>query len=450
MDAAVWAGPAILIVFAIAYALVFAEEKIHLHKSKPVMAAASLIWIFVALAFRAEGREAEIGVKLRDVLLDYAELFLFLLSAMSFVNALVERNVFEVLRARLMAAKLSVRGLYWVTGCLAFFLSPIADNLTTALVMGTVVLATLRQNKKAVLGSLVSVVVAANAGGVFSPFGDVTTLMIWQKGAVQFADFFALFLPALVNWLVPALLISLTLPQEDSEVVKEKAQVRQGGYVVAGLFLATIGVTVLLDHALHLPPFLGMMMGLGALNLYGHYLNGAETRMLAKASIGAATSGGDKTWPIRKPFDIFGILEKVEWDTLLFFYGIMLCVGGIGAIGYLDGFSRFLYVNLGPSTANTLLGLFSALFGNIPLTLAVLTMNPPMDLGQWLLVTLSVGVGGSLLATGSAAGAALMGMSKGKYTFLAHLKWAWAILLGFAASIGVHMALNQELFTATP
>jgi len=442
-----WAGPAILVVFGLAYALVFAEEKLHLRKSKPVMVAAGIIWILVAIAFHQEGRGPEVAENLRRVLLEFAELFLFLLSAMSFVNTMVERNVFEALRTRLMASRLSVRGIFWITGTAAFFLSPIADNLTTALVMGTVVLSTLGQNKKVAAGALVSVVVAANAGGAFSPFGDITTLMIWQKGVVEFGQFFALFVPSLINWLVPAAIISLSLPNKQSEVSNGIAEVHKGGYFVVGLFFVTIGTTVFLDHALHLPPFLGMMMGLGALNLYGYFLGGKESRMLAKAPVASTSSlETDARWPLRKPFDIFGILEKVEWDTLLFFYGIMLCVGGVGAIGYLEGLSKFLYTDLGSTTANISIGLLSAIVDNIPLTFAVLTMNPHMDIGQWLLITLTAGVGGSLLSIGSAAGVALMGIGRGVYTFPAHLKWTWAILLGFAASVVVHLVLNGDLF----
>lgn len=442
-----WAGPSILVVFGLAYALVFAEEKLHLRKSKPVMVAAGLIWVLVAIAFHQEGRGPEVAEKLRHVLLEFAELFLFLLSAMSFVNTMVERNVFEALRTRLMASRLSVRGIFWITGAAAFCLSPIADNLTTALVMGTVVLSTLGQNKKVAAGALVSVVVAANAGGAFSPFGDITTLMIWQKGVVEFTQFFALFIPALVNWLVPAAIISLTLPKKQSDMSNRIAEVHKGGYFVVGLFFVTIGTTVFLDHALHLPPFLGMMMGLGALNFYGYFLNGKESRMLAKAPVASTSSPEtDTLWPLRKPFDIFGILEKVEWDTLLFFYGIMLCVGGVGAIGYLEGLSKFLYADLGSTTANISIGLLSAIVDNIPLTFAVLTMNPHMDIGQWLLITLTAGVGGSLLSIGSAAGVALMGIGRGVYTFSAHLKWTWAILLGFAASVVIHMMINQSLF----
>lgn len=442
-----WTDPAIIVVFIAAYALVFAEEKLHLAKSKPVMVAAGLIWILVAISLNHQGRGHEVTEKLRVVLLDYAELFLFLLSAMSFVNTLVERDVFEALRCRLTALRLSSRGLYWIIGAMAFVLSPIADNLTTALVMGTVAMSAFAQNRKASVGTLVSIAVAANAGGAFSPFGDITTLMIWQKGVVQFGSFFKLFLPSLISWLIPAAIISLTIPRTAPEAKRENAKVRTGGYVVAGLFLATIAGTVLLDHFLHLPPFLGMMMGLGLLNVYSYFLHRSEARMIANSTENATLSPQvSENGHIKKPFSIFQILEKVEWDTLLFFYGIMLCVGGIGAIGYLEITSKFLYAGFGPTPANIGLGLLSAIVDNIPLTFAVLTMHPDMSLGQWLLLTLTVGIGGSLLSIGSAAGVALMGVGKGTYTFMSHIKWSWAVLLGFIAAVVTHMVLNSETF----
>lgn len=139
-------------------------------------------------------------------------------------------------------------------------------------------------------------------------------------------------------------------------------------------------------------------------------------------------------------------MKRVEWDTLMFFYGIMLCVGGLGALGYLATLSNFLYLDLGATTANILVGVLSAVIDNIPVMFAVLSMNPDMSLGQWLLVTLTAGVGGSLLSIGSAAGVALMGQAQGIYTFSAHLKWIWAIALGYAASIVVHLVMNSALF----
>lgn len=448
-EAPAWLAFVVLPIFFFAYVLVFAEEKIHLRKSKPVMIAGGLIWVFIGLAYRLNGGSAEIEEKLKDVLLEYAELLLFLLAAMSFVNTMVERNVFESLRVRLTASRLSVRGVFWVTGVGAFFLSAIADNLTTALVMGTVVCSTLKREPKAIPLSLINIVIAANAGGVFSPFGDVTTLMVWQKNVVRFLEFFNLFLPALANWLIPAVFISLALPRKKTESIQEDVVVKKGGYIVTGMFLGTIATTVSLDHFLHLPPFLGMMLGLGVLNLYGFFLRGYEARIPSQGPLVAFSADTDRRRPAlscKEPFNIFSIFERVEWDTLLYFYGIMLCVGGLGAVGYLNHAAEPLYTDLGPTYANVLIGLLSSIFGNIPLTYAVLTMNPAMDLGQWLLITLTAGVGGSVLSIGSAAGVALMGISNHQYTFMSHLKWAWAIALGYIGSIAVHLVLNQRLF----
>jgi Na+/H+ antiporter NhaD/arsenite permease-like protein len=218
-------------------------------------------------------------------------------------------------------------------------------------------------------------------------------------------------------------------------------KIRKGGLVIAGMFLATIAMTVTLDHVLHLPPFLGMMLGLALLNVYGYFLHGSEARELAACRTPVSP---DTEEP--QPFNIFSIFEKVEWDTLFFFYGIMLCVGGVAAVGYLHGMSTALYSGFGPTIANVSIGLLSAVVDNIPLTYAVLLMDPAMNHGQWLLVTLTAGVGGSLLSIGSAAGVALMGVSRGTYTFVAHLKWVWAIALGYAASIAAHLVLNASLF----
>ncbi|MGB4100867.1 MAG: sodium:proton antiporter NhaD [Alphaproteobacteria bacterium] len=442
-------GSMVLAVFAAAYLLVFAEERLQMRKSMPVLVAAGLIWVLVGIAYSQAGEGHKATALLRHNALEYAELLFFLLAAMSYINSMVERGVFDVLRSRLVSANFSLRTLFWVTGALSFAISPIADNLTTALVMGTVVLSLGGRNKAFVTGACVNVVVAANAGGAFSPFGDITTLMVWQKGVVSFGQFFSLFIPSLVNWLIPAALIAFTLPTGKSEIENQPAFLKQGGIVIVFLFLATIATTVLLHHTLELPPFMGMMLGLGFLKLYGYFLFRKEARSLAELEQEVNfMSSENEDVPVTpvKPFNTFRSLREVEWDTLLFFYGIILCVGGIGAMGYLGSLSNFLYGDLGSTIANTSLGLLSAVVDNIPLTFAVLTMYPQMDTGQWLLLTLTAGTGGSLLSIGSAAGVALMGIGKGQYTFLSHLKWSWAILLGYAASILTHLFLNQSLF----
>jgi Na+/H+ antiporter NhaD/arsenite permease-like protein len=444
-----WTGYVALAVFLAAYVLVILEEVLLLRKSKPVMVAAGAIWILTAIAYVSHNQSHAVAEILRHNLLEYAELMLFLLSAMTFINTMSERNIFEALRTRLVSLGLSLRAVFWLTGMLAFFISPVADNLTTALVMGAVVLAMGAGNGRFIAAACINVVVAANAGGAFSPFGDITTLMVWQKGVVHFGDFFALFVPCLINWLVPAALISMTISREKPSATMETVQVKKGGYFIVILFLITIAGTVLMHHFLAIPPFLGMMTGLGFLTSYGYVLRRKEldewTEIPAFDS-GNAESLSTLFKPAVKPFDVFISMKRVEWDTLMFFYGIMLCVGGVGALGYLAALSEFLYGGMGATTANILIGVLSAVIDNIPVMFAVLSMNPDMSLGQWLLVTLTAGVGGSLLSIGSAAGVALMGQARGIYTFYTHLKWIWAIALGYAASIAVHIVMNRALF----
>ncbi|NOT23139.1 MAG: sodium:proton antiporter NhaD [Nitrospiraceae bacterium] len=442
-----WIGYLALAVFLAAYVLVIVEEHLDLRKSKPVMVAAGAIWILTAIAYASQHQSHAVAEILRHNLLEYAELLLFLLSAMTFINTMAERNIFTALRTGLVALGLSLRTVFWLTGLLAFFISPVADNLTTALVMGAVVMAMGAGNGRFISAACVNVVVAANAGGAFSPFGDITTLMVWQKGVVQFGDFFALFVPSLINWLVPAALISMTIPHEKPSARIEPVEVKYGGYVIVLLFLITIAGTVLLHHFLEIPPFLGMMTGLGILKSYGYFLRRKELDEWKQVpEFDGAVSLNVVYKPAVKPFDVFISMKRVEWDTLMFFYGIMLCVGGLGALGYLATLSDLLYKDLGATTANILVGILSAVIDNIPVMFAVLSMNPEMSLGQWLLVTLTAGVGGSLLSIGSAAGVALMGQARGIYTFSSHLKWIWAIALGYAASIAVHLALNGALF----
>jgi NhaD family Na+/H+ antiporter len=442
-------GIAALVLFVIAYGFVIAEEFLHLRKSKPVVVAAGIIWALVGTAYAMHGSTEYAVEILRHNFLEYGELLLFLLAAMTYINTLQEREVFNALRAWLISSGFSLRSLFWLTGLLAFFISPLADNLTTALIMGAVVMAVGAGKPKFITVACINIVVAANAGGAFSPFGDITTLMVWQKGVVHFWDFFHLFIPAVVNWFVPAVLMSFAVPKGKPEPMKQAVSIKHGGKVVVALFLLTIIMAVSFHNFLHFPPVLGMMTGLGLLKLYGYRLRHYELNHIytnegpERLDIGEEAQRHYK--PRERPFDIFISMKRAEWDTLMFFYGVILCVGGLGALGYLAVVSEHLYTGLGPTWANVLVGVLSAIVDNIPVMFAVLTMNPDMSLGQWLLVTLTAGVGGSLLSIGSAAGVALMGQARGVYTFFAHLKWSWAVALGYAVSIWVHMTLNSHL-----
>jgi len=439
-----WVGFTALAIFVVAYFLVMIEEFTHMRKSKPVLLAAGVIWGLVAWVYAAQGFPHAAAIAFRHNLLEYSELFLFLLVAMTYINAMEERLVFEALRARLVCSGMSLRSLFWATGVLAFFISPIADNLTTALLMCAVILAIARDNAKFVSLACINVVVAANAGGAFSPFGDITTLMVWQKGIVKFQEFFALFVPSVVNWVVPAFLMSFAVPREQPEACVIGIQMRRGAKIVVALFLLTIVTAVCFHNFLHLPPVAGMMTGLAYLKLFGYYLK--KTHRGGPGTAGYNAEKAEESLGDQTPFDVFKKIARAEWDTLMFFYGVILCVGGLGFIGYLAGISKIMYGQWGASTANVMVGVLSAIVDNIPVMFAVLTMNPEMSHGQWLLVTLTAGVGGSMLSIGSAAGVGLMGQARGKYTFFAHLKWAPAIALGYAASIAVHFWINSRFF----
>jgi len=576
-----------IIFFILAYSLVPLENTIHLRKSKPVLLAAGIIWVLLAVAHIQVGDTHSAHEAIKASLLEYAELFLFLLAAMTYINALEERNVFQALRALLVSRGFSLRLIFWITGALAFVISPIADNLTTALLMGAVVMAVGGSNVKFVALACINVVVAANAGGAFSPFGDITTLMVWQKGHLQFQDFFQIFLPSLLNWGLPAAIMSLAIGKDKPQRFDEKVTLKYGAVVIIGLFLVTIATAVSFHNFLHLPPAAGMMFGLSFLGIYSYHIKrhegrsesydfilgarGSETldalRLVlqsekplnnimnargeaifaidanhvithwndamaemtgisAEQAVGTQNQwkpfyqerhptladlvlnflpekmieaqyakdyrknphfedgydvstffphlGKDGKWitfsaaPIKDDagavagavevlqdfsqqkknvghFDIMKKVARAEWDTLMFFYGVILCVGGLAQFGYLTAISQFAYLDLGPTLANVMVGILSAIVDNIPVMFAVLTMSPEMSHGQWLLVTLTAGVGGSMLSIGSAAGVALMGTARGKYTFGAHLKWTPVIALGYAASIICHLMINASV-----
>lgn len=438
-----------IVVFALAYVVVTLEERIHLRKSKPVTLAAGIIWVAIAIACANTDLPSDmVSNAVRLYLLEFAELFLFLLVAMSYINTMQERGVFDALRSYLLNRGLGYRQFFWVTGIISFFMSAVADNLTTAMVMCAIILAVGRDTPKFVALACVNVVVAANAGGAFSPFGDITTLMVWQKDKVSFTGFFALFVPSVVNWLIPAVIMYMAVPKYQITAEGGTVRMKKGAKRTIFFFAATIATAVSFHTFLHLPPVLGMMTGLAYLKLFGFYLR----RRLEKQAERVRNAQGEDMHKLGEilPFDVFKKIADAEWDTLLFFYGVIMCVGGLGFLGYLHIASELIYKDLGHTPANIIVGVMSAIVDNIPVMVAVLNMDPEMSLGQWLLVTLTAGVGGSLLSVGSAAGVAVMGMARGQYTFMSHLKWMPVIALGYVASIYVHLQMNDHLMDKEP
>ncbi len=458
-----WVGYTALVLFVLAYFFAMIEEVTDLRKSKPMVFAASLIWVFIAAIYANNGMSEQAGIAFRVSLEAYVELFLFIMVSMTYLNAMEDRGVFERLRVWLLSKNFSYRQLFWITGFQAFFISSVCNNLTTALLMGSVILAMGKGSPRFVTLSCINVVVAANAGGSFSPFGDITTLLVWQKGVVPFADFFSLLIPAIVNFVMPAAIMHFFIPKEKPAAVMEVQDVKRGGFVIIILFLLTIITATCFENFLNLPPAAGMMLGLTYLKFFSYYLQKTTPATSALKTEALDTEAkidyfapmkymnnpqalAKKNLNLDQPFDVFNKVANLEWDTLLFFYGVMVSVGGLSFIGYLTVASGHLYGVIDPTVANILVGVASAFIDNGTIMLAVLTMAPDISQGQWLLVTLTAGVGGSLLAVGSAAGVGLMGQAKGVYTFTSHLKWTPAIAIGYIASIIAHFLLNGRYF----
>ncbi len=335
-----WPGITALTIFVIAYLLVITEEFTHLKKSKPVMLAAGLIWAVIGIYYAGSGETELLDEAVREYLVEFAELFLFLLAAMTYVNSMSERRIFDALRSKLTSVGLTYRSLFWITGIIGFFLSALIDNLTTALVMCAVILAVGRDSPKFIAIGCINIVVAANAGGAFSPFGDITTLMVWQKGLVHFTEFFQLFVPSVVNYLVPAIFMSLAVPGDTPAADTTVVQMRRGARRIMLLFAITITTAVCFHNFLHLPPFLGMMTGLAFLKLFGFHL-----RRTHKPTVALNVEHemlGDTV-----PFDTFREVARAEWDTLLFFFGVIMSVGGLSFLGYLAHLSGYFYLELG-------------------------------------------------------------------------------------------------------
>ena len=425
-----------IILFIIAYAFVMTEEVTHLRKSKPVLFVAGIIWAMIAWVGVQTGDSYAVKKEIMHAFDEFNQLMLFLLVAMTYINSMSERNVFEKLRSILLSQNFSYKKLFWITGFISFFLSPIADNLTTALTMCAVVLAVGKGNKNFTSISCVNIVVAANAGGAFSPFGDITTLMVWQAGYVEFTQFFKLFLPSLVNFVIPSFIMSFFIMGSAKDVENPPVILKRGAIVISVLFLVTIMMAISFKNFLNLPPVFGIMFGLSLLQIFGYYLK----RSYSSASR-ITRDGSDQ------PFGVFKQIAQAEWDTLLFFYGVIMCVAGLSKIGYLALLNTTLYDGLGFTTANSLMGIISALIDNIPVMFSVIQMHDTttMDLNQWLLITLTAGVGGSLLSIGSAPGVALMGQAKGIYTFSSHLRWTGVIFIGYVMSILTHLWLSGLL-----
>ena len=416
-----WVGFAALFIFVIGYYFVAAEEKYEIDKAKPALFIGTFMFMLVAIYYSLNNMNMGlVHTQAQHLILEIAEIFFFLFVAMTYIESLLHMNVFDSLKYKLISKGHTYRKLFWITGFLAFFISPIADNLTTALILSTVLITIEKKRKDFLVPGAINIVVAANAGGAWSPFGDITTLMAWTAGKGDFTDFLYLFPASIVGYLVTAVLLSKFVPNEVPafDIAKEtKPKMAEGAKVVIGLGIFTIFSAVMSHQVLHLPAMWGMMFGLSLLKIYSYGL---------KRKYGV------------DHFNIFHSMSKIENNTLMFFFGILAAVGALYFIGWL-GLAAVVYDPsvLGPTWSNIGVGFLSAIVDNVPVMSAVLKANPTMDLSQWMLVTLTAGVGGSLISFGSAAGVGVMGKLHGIYTFGSHMKYAWTILIGYIVSISI-------------
>jgi len=425
-----WVGILSLIVFVVGYYFIATEDKYHVNKAKPALFAGTGIFMLIGLYIALTGDHKmgeHLHIEINHLIVEIAGIFFFLFVAMTYIEAMIDRGVFSALRYNLVSKGYDYKKLFWVTGFLAFFISPVADNLTTALILSTVLITIDKDNKAFIVPAAVNIVVAANAGGAWSPFGDITTLMVWVDGKGAFTDFLFLFPASIVGWGVTAFLLSRFVPEGHPpfSADEKKVEILEGGKQIIGLFALTIVLAVLSHQLLHLPAMWGMMFGLAILKLYVYFLNKKNRH------------ADDET--DSKRINAFSWIAKIENDTLLFFFGILAAVGGLHFLGFLEYFTA-LYSQFGATAVNIGVGFLSAVVDNVPVMSAVLKASPDMGAtahAQWMLVTLTAGVGGSLISFGSAAGVGVMGKLHGIYTFASHMKLAWTVLVGYIVSVTI-------------
>jgi Na+/H+ antiporter NhaD/arsenite permease-like protein len=431
----------------LAYVAAMSEEVIALRKSKPMVMGSALVWFVICIYYAMHGEAKVAAVAFESNLLAYIELFLFILVSMTYLNAMEERGVFDGLRIWLLSRQYSYRQLFWITGILAFLLSTVISGMAVGLLLGAVAAAVGKYKKEFVALACVNIVVATNAGGSLSPLGGISTLFVWQHKILHFHEFFSIAVPCMVDFLLPAVVMHFFVPKETPAASTQSIWLRRGSKRVILLFVITLVITVSSNVILELPPAAGMMAGLGLLQFFSFYLT--KTAHEVKGDFAHVYKLFQVEMPTdnkKQDFDVFKNISNVDWDTLLFFYGAMMMIGALGFIGYLDAIAHFLFGEISPTIANIMIGLSSAFVDNGTLMFAVLSMHPDLPTGQWLLLTLTLGVGGSLLSIGSAPGVALLGQIKEGYTFAFHMRWMPVILLGYFASIAVHFWINARYF----
>lgn len=415
----------LVVIFIAIYAFIALEHPFGVSKSATALAGAGLLWTLYALWI---GDQARLGHELDETVTTTAQITFFLLGAMTIVEMIDAHDGFELITSRIRTRQLT--GLLWLVSWVTFFLSAILDNLTTTIVMVSLIRKLLDRGDDRLL--FVSVIVlAANAGGAWSPMGDVTTTMLWIGGQVTALGIIeALFLASVVNLLLPLVVVTAGLwgkPYEAPGVTPEASN--SSSFERNTMFALGLGILVLVPafkQITHLPPFMGILFGLGILWITSEYLHKA------------------KPPEARQKLTLAHALSRIDHSSLLFFVGILLAVATLEHPGILESLAAWLDRTIGRQDLIVLLlGMLSAIVDNVPLVAASMGMYPvaqyPTDSFLWEFMAYCAGTGGSILIIGSAAGIAAMGIEKIQFVwYMRHL--AWLATLGYLAGAAVYIA----------
>lgn len=408
----------ILILVIISFIMIITEDLIHINKAKSTLFFGTLCWILAFIFPINDSNSVHTNHQLNENLLEIATLWLFLMSAMTFVAYLNSKGFISALVQRLLPKSISERGLMFVIAIFAFVFSSFADNVTATLVAITVIMNLQFEIKKR-LKYATLIIFSVNSGGVSLITGDVTTLMIFLENKVTITNLLILIIPSFIGVLTLAGLLSLKL-SGTVYLPQTRLKIEKGDIIIASIFLLTISATLLLNVFYHIPPVLSFLFGLSVMFLVANKLANKNNQ------------------------DVLHYIREVEFDALLFFLGVLLLVGILKETGVLNGFTQ-LYQILPPLQVNYIVGFMSSVIDNVPLTAALLKADVEMEVTEWLLLTYATGVGGSILVIGSAAG--IIAMSKLKeLSFISYFRNIGYLAIAYTVGyVGVYFAANWAL-----
>jgi Na+/H+ antiporter NhaD/arsenite permease-like protein len=420
-------------VFVVGYLAIALEHPIKVNKTASALLTGVLCWTLYAIT---SGNMEEVNHQLNEHLSGTAQILFFLLGAMTIVELVDAYQGFRLVTDRIQT-KNPVK-LLWLVCWVTFFLSAILDNLTTSIVMISLI-RKLIPNRDMRMFFAGMIVIAANAGGAWTPIGDVTTTMLWIGGQISTVNIMqVLFIPSVMCMLVPLIYLTFTMkgtlgetPNANDENIGYGHEKVRGGSTMLFLGVGALIFVPVFKTVTHLPPYIGMLLGLGVLWVVSEMINPHADESL------------------RKPYTAAGALQRIDTSSVLFFLGILLAVGALESMTILHQFAVWLDATVGSqSVIVTLIGLLSAVIDNVPLVAASMGMYSletyPMDHFIWEYLAYCAGTGGSILIIGSAAGVAVMGMEK--IDFIWYLKRISLIaMLGYFAGCGSYLVIYQLL-----